>query len=301
MSFIWTVFDFPTVKQLYIFLLNRQGISEKERPFMPRIKANGIEFYYEIHGSGPTLVMLEGLGYASWMWHRQVEELAKHFTVVIFDNRGVGYTDKPEVEYSIRLFAEDTAELLRALHIEKAHILGVSMGGFIAQELAITYPEMVDKLILCCTSFGGPNSVPIPQETLDLMMGGGGRDNTSEKGRHAVSTALNLETLAKHEDIIDFIIEEQRKNPQPKPAYQRQLFAGASFNSETRVHTIEAETLILAGRGDRVVPCENARLLHEKIPQSKTIIIEGSGHLFFMEKPVVTNRLIIEYLNDLDS
>lgn len=263
---------------------------------MPKIAANGIVFYYEIHGSGPALVLLEGLGYASWMWNRQVEELAKHFTVVIFDNRGVGYSDKPEMEYSIKLFAEDTAEVMRALHIEKAHILGVSMGGFIAQEFAILYPEMVDGLILCSTSFGGPNSVPIPQETLDIMMQGGSKDGSIEKARYAVSTALNLETIAEHPDIIDFIIEQQRENPQPKHAYQRQLYAGASFNSEARVHTIWAKTLILAGRGDRVVPCENARLLHEKIPNSKEIIIEGTGHLFLMEKPDVTNRLIINFL-----
>jgi pimeloyl-ACP methyl ester carboxylesterase len=263
---------------------------------MPKIAANGIEFYYEIHGSGPTLVLLEGLGYASWMWNRQVKELAEHFTVVLFDNRGVGYTDKPETEYSIQLFAEDTAEVLRALNIEKAHILGVSMGGFIAQEFAINYPEMVDSLILCCTSFGGPNSIPIPQETLDIMMQGGGRDGSIEKARYAISTALNLESVPKHQDIIDFIREQQLKNPQPKHAYQRQLYAGASFNSETRVHSIWAKTLILAGRGDRVVPCENARLLHEKIPNSREIIIEGTGHLFFMEKPEVTNRFIINFL-----
>ncbi|WP_316570755.1 alpha/beta hydrolase [Neobacillus sp. YIM B06451] len=265
---------------------------------MPKVKANGIEFYYEIHGEGPALVLLEGLGYASWMWRRQVEELSSHFKVVIFDNRGVGHTDKPEMEYSIQLFAEDTAEVLKALNIDKAHILGVSMGGFIAQEFAISYPEMVDKLILCCTSFGGANSIPIPKETLEIMLQGASKDRTPEKARYAVSTALNEGTLNENQDILDFILQEQRNNSQPKHAYQRQLFAGASFNSENKVDTIVAETLILAGRGDRVVPFENAQLLHEKIAHSRAFILDDAGHLFFMEKPKQTNKLIIDFLKD---
>ncbi|OCA87957.1 alpha/beta hydrolase [Bacillus sp. FJAT-27225] len=265
---------------------------------MTKVNANGIEFYYELHGEGPPLVLLEGLGYASWMWARQVEELSKQFQVVIFDNRGVGYTDKPDMEYSIQLFAEDTAALLKALNIEKAHILGVSMGGFIAQELAICHPEMVDKLILCSTSFGGTNSIPIPKETLEIMLQGASKGSDPERARYAVSTALNLETVEQNQDILDFIIAEQKKNPQPKEAYQRQLFAGASFNAEDRVQTISAETLIIAGSGDRVVPYENARLLNEQIAGSRVAIIEQTGHLFFMEAPEETNQLIINFLNE---
>lgn len=263
---------------------------------MPKVEANGINFYYEIHGEGQPLVLLEGLGYASWMWSRQVEELAKNFKVIIFDNRGVGHTEKPDTEYSIHLFAKDTAALLKALNIDKAHILGVSMGGFIAQEFAICYPEMVDRLILCCTSFGGPNSIPIPEETLAMMMQGGGKDGSIEKARYAVSMALNKDTLEKHRDIIDFILVNQLENPQPKHAYQRQLYAGASFNREDDVYSIVADTLVLAGQGDRVVPPENAQLLFEKIPQSKVSIIEESGHLFFMERPDVVNKQIIDFL-----
>lgn len=274
------------------------GLSIKlvEALSMPKVKANGIEFYYEIHGEGKPLVLLEGLGYASWMWKEQAAQLAQHFQVIIFDNRGVGYTDKPDMDYTIQLFAEDTAEILKALKIDKAHVMGASMGGFIAQEFAITHPEMVDRLILCCTSFGGPNSVPIPEETLKIMMQGGGKDRSVESARYSISTALNKSTLELHQDIIDFIITEQMNNPQPKHAYQRQLFAGASFNSQDRVHNITADTLILAGRGDRVVPFENAQLLYEKIPQSKLVIFEDAGHLFFMEKPEEANQTIIDFL-----
>lgn len=263
---------------------------------MAKVKANGIDIYYEIHGEGEPLLLIEGLGYATWMWYKQMDELSKHFKVIVFDNRGVGETEKPDMEYSIELFADDTAELLSALKINKAHILGVSMGGFTAQEFALKYPEMVDKLILCSTSFGGSNSIPIPQDTLAIMMKGGGTYKSVEEIKEAIGTALDKENIEKKRDVLNKIMEEKMKSPQPKYAYQRQLMAGASFDVEDRVDAIRAETLILAGKGDRVVPYENANLLHEKIQNSKVKVIEGAGHVFFMEKPDITNKLIINFL-----
>lgn len=270
---------------------------KKDGEKMGKITANGIEFYYEIHGEGEPLVLLEGLGYSTWMWYKQVDELAKHFKVIMFDNRGVGKTDMPDMEYSIELFADDTAEVLAALGIDKAHILGVSMGGFTAQEFAIRHPEMVNKLILCSTSFGGSNSIPIPQETLAIMMKGGGQYKSLDEIKVAISTALDKDTLEQHEDVLNKIIDEKMKLPQPKHAYQRQLMAGASFNAEERVVRINAETLILAGKGDRVVPWENTKLLQEKISNSHVEIIENAGHVFFMEESHKTNKLIIDFLN----
>lgn len=269
---------------------------------MAKIKANGIELYYEIHGEGEPVVLLEGLGYSSWMWYKQVDVLSKHFKVIIFDNRGVGGSDKPDEEYSIELFADDTAELLAALNINKANILGVSMGGFIAQQFAIKYPEMVNKLILCSTSFGGTNSIPIPEETLNLMFKGGGKYDSIEDIKEVIETALNKDNVEKNNDVLNKIIEEKIKTPQPKYAYQRQLMAGASFNAEEKVNKIKAETLIMAGKKDRVVPYENTLLLNERIPNSRVEIIENGGHVFFMEESEISNKLIIDFLmcQDLD-
>lgn len=159
---------------------------------MGLIKVNGIDMYYEIHGSGEPLVLIEGLGYATWMWYEQIEVLSKHFKVIVFDNRGVGKTEMPDEEYTIELFAADTAELLDALEIKKAHILGVSMGGYVAQEFALRYPEYVDKLILCSTTFGGPNSIPIPEETLAMMFKGGGSYKSEDDiKKKVISVALD--------------------------------------------------------------------------------------------------------------
>jgi pimeloyl-ACP methyl ester carboxylesterase len=120
------------------------------------VEVNDISLYYEMHGSGAPLVLIAGLGYASWLWWKQVPALSRHFTVITLDNRGVGQSDKPDIPYSIPLYASDTVGLLSALGIEQAAIFGVSMGGFIAQEIAMSYPQRVRALILGCTSFGGP-------------------------------------------------------------------------------------------------------------------------------------------------
>lgn len=263
---------------------------------MAKVNANGIEIYYEIHGDGDPLVLIEGLGYSTWMWYKQIEELSKHFKVIIFDNRGVGETEKPDEEYSVSLFADDLAELLSSLNIKKTHILGVSMGGFIAQEFGLKYPDMVNKLILCSTSFGGLNSIPIPQETLNIMLKGGGKYESKEEIIEAIGTALNKDTLKENYNVIEKIMTEKVKNPQPKYAYQRQLMAGASFNAEERINNIKADTLILAGIGDRVVPYKNSELIKEKVLHAEVQLIEDAGHVFFMERPDITNKIIIDFL-----
>lgn len=268
---------------------------------MDRIKVNGIELYYEIHGVGEPLILLNGLGYATWMWYEQIDELAKHFKVITFDQRGVGYSDKPDEEYTIEIFADDVASLLQKLGIEKAHILGASQGGFVAQEFALKYPEMTDKLILCCTSFGGPNMIPIPEETLKIMMAGGGDDKTIEDLKNATSSSLCESKIQERMNIVEKILEEKMKKPQPKYAYQRQLMAGASFNIESRIHNVTAETLILSGDGDRVVPYRNSYMLQEKIPQSRVEIIKDGGHVFFMECPDETNVLIVDFLKGIET
>ena len=137
---------------------------------MPTALANSIHIHYDIHGAGEPVVLIGGLGSDAYLWTRQIPALAQGFQVIAFDNRGAGASDKPDEPYTIPMFAADTAGLLDALGIEKAHIVGASMGGFIAQEFALTYPQRVNRLVLACTHFGGPNAVPIPQATLAGML-----------------------------------------------------------------------------------------------------------------------------------
>ena len=136
---------------------------------MPRIKTNNVELYCEIHGEGKPLVLISGLGYSSWQWHKLVPFLAEHFQVITFDNRGVGQSDKPAGPYTAQMLAADTVGLLEALNIVTATIMGHSMGGFIAQAIALDFPKRVDRLILCSTNFGGPRHVPVTPEAMKVL------------------------------------------------------------------------------------------------------------------------------------
>jgi len=139
---------------------------------MPRAKVNDINIYYDVHGDGFPLVMVMGfLGNADCWDPRMLPVLADKFKVIVFDNRGAGRTDISAKEFSIKLFAEDTVGLMDVLKVPKAHVLGISMGGMIAQELALNYPERVEKLILASTFCGGPHSMLIDTADLDRMSG----------------------------------------------------------------------------------------------------------------------------------
>lgn len=130
-----------------------------------------VELYYEIYGpeDAPPIVFLEGWGYSLWMWFRQIPVLKGKYRCIVFDNRGVGRSSKPDYPYTMKMFADDTVALMNALGIEKAHFLGISMGGYIAQQIAISYPEVVRSLILVSTSYGGPNAVSSTDRTQMMM------------------------------------------------------------------------------------------------------------------------------------
>ncbi|MTI46471.1 alpha/beta fold hydrolase [Sporosalibacterium faouarense] len=264
---------------------------------MGHVKANGINIYYEIYGDGIPLVLIGGLGYSSWIWYKQVHELSKDFRVIVYDNRGIGKTDMPDTEYTIEIFADDLAELLIALDIKHSHILGFSMGGYIAQYFAIKYPDMIDKLILCSTSYGGPNCIPIPKQSLRTIFAGGEPLIAQTEARAMIEMSISRSTQ-NNKNTVEELLEKKTMTSQPKYAYQRQLMAAAGFNVEDELQKIKSETLILSGREDKIIPSENSQLLSRNIPGSKVYTVEDAGHLFFIEKAVFTNKLIVEFLKD---
>jgi pimeloyl-ACP methyl ester carboxylesterase len=266
---------------------------------MPTTTANGINIYYETHGSGAPLVLISGLGYNLWQWHKMVPGLAERFQVITFDNRGVGQTDKPAGPYSAAMLAADTAVLLQTLGIKKAHIMGHSMGGFIAQEMALSYPEMVDKLILASTNFGGPRHLPITPEAMAVLSDVTSDPVTRFKNGLAVSTAPGWS--ANNAAMIEEWLAWRIANPIDPAAYQAQMAIGLSLLTEEacfepRLANIEAETLILFGEHDKVVPPGNADLLAAKIPNSTIHLLPNAGHFFPIETPEAANEAITEFL-----
>lgn len=265
---------------------------------MDRTSINGVGIYYEVHGTGEPLLLIEGLGYATWMWFKQVPSFSRHFQTIIFDNRGAGWSDKPDLPYTAAMMAGDAAGLLSNLGISRAHVLGVSMGGFIAQELALSHPEMVSSLILCCTSFGGPDSVPMTAQALDSMLKVDGL-SAGQAIRQGLAVAFSPGYMEEHPDEIEQITAWRLARPTPRYAWEHQFSAAREFCSENMLSNIRMPTLVLAGDRDVVLPPENACLLAGRITGAKLQLFSGGGHLFFIEQAEQFNRTVLNFLTGL--
>lgn len=264
---------------------------------MPFQKVNDIQIYYEEHGGGFPVVMIQGLGYPLGMWFLQAPELAKRFRVVVFDNRGVGLSDKPDEEYSVSLMASDTAALLRALGVEKAHVVGVSLGGYIAQELALSHPDLVGHLVLVATSCGGPRYLEVTRALWEEVAALAELP-PEEIIRRGMALAMTETFYRENLELIDRCVAIRLENPQPLYAFTRQFNAGASFDSTGRAHRLAHPTLILAGAQDRVMPLSLTEELAQKIPGARLEVYPDAAHLLFLEKAQGVNQIILEFLSE---
>lgn len=256
--------------------------------------ANGIQLHYESQGRGEPLLLVSGLGYGGWVWRKQTPALASHFQIITFDNRGVGQSDKPDVPYTIPMLAADALGVLDALNVEKAHVLGASLGGMVALQLALDHPARVNRLILCATTFGGPNVVLPKPEALQFMAQRAG--TPEERFARGMALAFSKAFLASRAKEADFIRQEMVKNRQPDEAYLRQAYAPLGFNVEGRLSQIPHPTLVIAGDQDQAVPVENAKRLAQKLPHASLVLLEGAGHLCFIEQGDTFNQAVLDFL-----
>ena len=266
---------------------------------MAKAIANGITIAYEIEGSGPPLVLIAGLGYSRWMWHKMVPELAENFTVLHYDNRGVGESDKPTGPYNAQLLAEDLACLLAELGIGETAVFGHSMGGFVAQAFVLAYPEKVTKLILSATNFGGPRHVPVTQEALAVLM-----DTTSDpliRLRNGILISCAKGFAQRQPAIVDEWLTYRANHPIDPAGYQAQMGVGLSLMSEEacfepKLSAITVPTLILSGAEDKVVPPANVGLLAQAITHAETAVINQAGHFFPFEQPETAVNIVTNFL-----
>lgn len=263
---------------------------------MATAQVNGINLYYEIHGSGPNLALIEGTAYHTWMWYRQIPALAKHFRMLVYDNRGVGSSDKPPGPYSHTENAADLAGLLDHLGWDRTHVLGISMGGFIAQEFALAYPERLDRLVLVATAFGGPNMVPLPADAVRALTPDPAL-SPEDRIRSAMPLAFSSPSwVREHAAEFERMVAWRLEKPQPPEAALAQVMAGLTFNVEARLGEIQAPVLVIAGSEDHVVPPANAFLLAAGLPHSTLDMIQGAGHLVNIEEADRFNRAVISFL-----
>lgn len=263
---------------------------------MSKVKVNDIQIYYEVHGQGFPLIMIMGLsGNIDWWDPRMIRELSKKFKVVVFDNRGAGRTDISDRKYTIRLFADDTASLMDALGISKAYVLGISMGGMIAQELVLNYPEKVEKLILCSTNCGGSRSVPPSANVMEMLIADKSALSLEEITKMMIPLLLTEDFIKSNPNLVEFITQQVLKAPISEEAFIRQLNAIMEFDAYERLPQIKVPTLILHGKHDTLVPPDNASILAEAIPNAKLVYLENSAH-GLVEEMEKTIHVILEFL-----
>jgi 3-oxoadipate enol-lactonase len=261
---------------------------------MPRQRVGDIEIYYEVHGDGPqTLVMIHGATLHSGVFCEQTPEFARHFRTVLFDNRGAGRTDQPDEPYTMRQLADDTARLMNVLQIGRAAVLGVSMGGMIAQELAINFPERLSCLILACTHFGGKGAIQPPTEMQAAMAAGSAA--SAEQRQLQLRAAFADETMERRPEVVAKVNEIRAVHPMAPFALKRRMRALAAHDTADRLQSITIPTMILTGREDRLVAPDNARMIVERIPNAVLKELPG-GHVFFIEHPELFNPLVIDFI-----
>jgi len=266
---------------------------------MPHQTVNGIKIHYEEQGQGEPLMLINGLAFPMDLWFAQIEELSRSFRVIALDNRGIGQSGKPDEEYSIALMASDAVGLLEALGIARAHVAGLSMGGFIAQEIALSRPDIVNRLVLVATGMGGARSrelgKPFWEKAVEAIAG-----KPAEEVYRTDMTLMAAPGFAEdHPDILDRSVLLRMKHPQPLYAFMRQFAACNVFDINGRAGNITQPTLIILGSDDPIFPIALADDYRRTLPQAKMIVYEKCGHAILLEKADRLNRDVREFLAGL--
>jgi pimeloyl-ACP methyl ester carboxylesterase len=263
------------------------------------VRANGQELYYEVHGEGPPLVLVMGIGYDSTLWKlAQVPALSKKFRVIIFDNRDAGRSSQATSAYTIADMADDTAALMDALGVKKAHICGLSMGGMIAMETALRHPDRVDGLILTGTSGAPARAVFHP-----IMAWNWVKANNASGEIFACEqfTYLFSRAFLRNKEAVQQTIAMLSSNPNPvgPAAYDRQAKAFLQYDALDRLANVKARTLCIVGEQDVLTPVHECREVADKIPRAKFEVIKGDGssHVVPIERPDDFNGLVTHFLS----
>lgn len=266
---------------------------------MPRIQTGDIEINYETYGEGDPLLLIMGFGAPGAAWMPMLP-LLTGFKCIYFDNRGTGNSDKPEAGYTISQMAEDASHLLTALNISKAKVFGVSMGGMIAQELTLRHPEQVERVVLGCTTPGGPNAIRPPDDLIEKLIEGLDLIS-SEQPDAALDLLIPLlvpeEFIAEHPEMRQLMAAGFRIGPPPaREILERTRVGVLDFDSFDRLQGIKCPALIVHGDKDVLIPLDNAIMLKDRIPNSELFMIPNAGHGFGAADPIGIYQYITQWL-----
>jgi 3-oxoadipate enol-lactonase len=237
------------------------------------------------------------VGVGRWGWEPVAARLARRFQVVSIDNRGIGASDTAPGHYSTRVMADDVLAVLDHAGVQQASLVGTSLGGMIAQELALAHPERVDRLVLVATIPGGPRSRPMPLPTTYLFAWAPFMTSQA-KLQQFVHTTLGPETLRRRPKVARRLAARKLAHPPSPQAWRAQTEAGMLFNPLGRQRRITQPTLVVQGTADQVVDPGNAEVLAGLVPDAKVQRFDGAGHLLYWEQPKRFVRVVTDFLTD---
>ncbi len=266
---------------------------------MLQTKTGNTELYYEIHGDGPPLVLINGLGLDIGSWAPQIGPLSRHFRVLAFDSRGAGHSDAPETSHSTAQMAADTVALLDHMHLDRVHILGFSLGGLIAQELALSHPDRVKSLVLASTAARLP---PRARHVIDVWRRMALARVDPELFLREQLAWVFGERLLDEESRVSEVVRLMLSNPFPPspPGFAGQAAACLAHDTRSRLGRIDVPTLVLVGRDDVLLTVAASEQLAAGIPGARLAVLDGGSHAFAAEIPDRFNEAVLQFLGSVE-
>jgi pimeloyl-ACP methyl ester carboxylesterase len=253
-----------------------------------------VRLYVEEHGDGEPLLLVEGLGQSMWAWREQVPVFARRFRTIAFDTRGTGRSPVPGEPYGIPDLADDAARILDG---RAAHVVALSMGGYVSLTLALTRPELVRSLVLVGTGAGGPDRVPRPEHVREAFAAAQGLP-LEEYGRATMPYTFAAGWPEQHPDRYDEILAARLEHPTPYETLDVHMRACYRYYDDgCQVERIAAPALVVHGDEDLIVPVENGRALAARLPNARYVELSGRGHNVPLEDPDTFNRLVLDFLS----
>jgi 3-oxoadipate enol-lactonase len=252
-----------------------------------------MRLHVEEHGDGEPLLLVEGLGQSMWAWREQIPVFAQRFRVIAYDTRGTGRSPVPAEPYWIPDLAADAADILAG---RAAHVVALSMGGYVALTLALARPELVRSLVLVGTGAGGPDRVPRPDHVREAFVAAQGLP-LEEYGRATMPYTFAHGWPEANPERFEEILRARLEHPTPPETIDVHMRACYRYYDEgVEVERIDAPALVIHGDEDLIVPAENGRMLAERLPGSRFVELPGRGHNVPLEDPETFNRLVLEFL-----
>jgi 3-oxoadipate enol-lactonase len=263
---------------------------------MPYTTHAGIRIWWEEEGSGEPLLLIMGLGATLEWWIRLRPALVARYRTIVFDNRGAGKSDVPAGPYAIPAMANDAAAVLDAAGVSSAHVLGYSMGGYIAQELALGHPGRLRSLILASTSCGGRDAVRAEPEVVSAL---GARATMTREEAARGMVPYTFDAATPRQRVEEDLAMRLRANVTNQGYFAQFAAIRAWGGAHDRLKDIATPTLVVHGETDRLVPPENGRILARAIPNARLVMLPQASHIFMTDQPDAARGAILSFLGDV--